>query len=185
MHWAPSPRVEELQGQCRCRGNAPSRLGLWGWGLGWLHAARTSLSPGDAPTAGRVAAQPSGTSLAGPSPPRRLPRLPVGAWARQPPQRSCFWKPEKPRRCPRHLPSSGEVLLPARHLQLSPAVSPPPVPGHIAWRSAAGATRSRRQRCAGESRGGFCARGEDARAVQLGWAGSGRQEGPWIHPRSR
>lgn len=106
MLWAPwaapdpPPRVEELQGQCRCRGNARSRLGLWGWGPGWLHAARRSPSPGDAPTAGRVAAQPSGTSLAGPSPPRRLPRLPVGAWARQPPQRSCFWKPEKPRRCP-------------------------------------------------------------------------------------
>lgn len=96
------------------------------------------------------------------------------------PRRSCFWKPEKPWRCPRHLP----VLLSAQHLQLSPAVSLLTIPGQIVWRSASGATRSWRQRCASKSRGGVCARGEDTGAAQLGWKGAGRQEGPWVHPRS-
>lgn len=60
-------------------------------------------------------------------------------------------------------PGSREVLLSAQHLQLGPAVSPLTIPVRFAWLSASGATRSRRQRCAGESRGGGFELGEGSR----------------------
>lgn len=157
MQWAPwampdpSPCLEELQGQCQW-----DSVEVQGWGPGWLQAAP---KPGDAPAAGRVTAQQGSTSLLGrphhgvchvcqlvPGP-GSLPgdlvsgnRRSLGA-------------------APATSPSSREVLLSAQHLQLSPAVSLLTIPVQIAWRSALGAMRSQRQRCAGKSRGLFCAQG--------------------------
>lgn len=65
------------------------------------------------------------------------------------------------------------MLLSAQHLQLGPAGSLLTIPGRFAWLSASGATRSRRQRCAGESkRGGIRAGG--------GQQGAARAQGPSV-----
>lgn len=115
-----------------------------------------------------------------PASPACLPRLPVGAWARQPPWRSCFWKPEKPRRCPCHLPEQRGRAAVSPTPAAQPGCQPANYSHPIAWHSALGAMRSRRQRCAGESRGGVCAQGG-----LCSWVGRvGGQEAPWVHPRS-
>lgn len=122
------------------------------WGPGWLQAAPKSLLPGDASVAGRVTVQQSSTSL--PGHPHHsvchVCQLVPGAASFPGDPVSGNWRSLGA--APSTSLSSGEVLLSAQHLQLSPAVSLLTIPVQISWLSALGAMRSRRQRCAGKSR---------------------------------